>query len=77
MCFENGFDLILVDPPYASGVYEDVLNIIFERNLLNRGGYIVCERDKEKEIHSMVFNKIDTKIYGTVAVDYFVNKNED
>lgn len=77
LCFENGFDLILVDPPYASGVYEEVLNIIYERNLLNKGGIIVCERDKVKEINSNLFQKTDTKVYGTVSVDYYENKNED
>lgn len=69
--FKQPFDLILLDPPYASGVYEDCLNFIAQHNLLNDDGIIVCERDKMLTLRSDKFKLFDTKIYGTIAVDYF------
>ena len=69
--FVDPFDLILLDPPYASGVYENCLDIIFERNLLCNDGVIVCERDRNIIIKSDKFKLFDTKVYGTIAVDYF------
>ena len=71
--FDKQFDLILLDPPYASGVYENCLNLIKKYNLLSPSGIIVCERDKLKPINSSPYKLTDTKIYGTVAVDYFEN----
>ena len=66
----TAFDLIILDPPFASGYYDDALNIIFERKLLKPNGIIVCERAKEEKVNCNF--KLDcTKIYGSVAVDYF------
>ncbi len=39
----EGYDLIFLDPPYASGYYTAALDIITERSLLNSGGVIVAE----------------------------------
>lgn len=64
-------DLILIDPPYASGVYEDCLEEIYKLDLLNDDGIIVCERDKLKPFESNYFVKFDSKDYGTVTVDYY------
>lgn len=64
------FDLILIDPPYASGVYENCLDLIYDYDLLAEDGIIVCERDKETNIEVNKYKIIDTKFYGTVAVDY-------
>ncbi len=72
--FKEKFDLILIDPPYASGFYEDCLNIIFQNNLLNKNGIIVCERDRQKIIGCCCFELFDTKNYGTVSVDYYKQK---
>ena len=69
--FKEQFDLILLDPPYASGVYENCLELIYSNNLLSDDGVIVCERDRQKPINSKYFNLVDTKNYGTVSVDYF------
>ena len=70
--FKSPFDLIILDPPFASGYYNDALKIIYENKLLNTDGVIVCERAKEEKI-KCEFNLDCTKVYGSVAVDYFVN----
>jgi len=70
---EGKFDLILVDPPYKSGVYQKVLELIAEKNILKEGGTIVCEHAKEDEINTDSFIKYDEKRYGTVMLTYFTN----
>ena len=37
------FDLILIDPPYAEGLYNDVLNAVFMFDILNEGGIMIVE----------------------------------
>jgi len=65
------FDIILLDPPYMSGVYEEALNLIKTYDLLAEEGIIVCEHEKSVEIESDKFNKIDQKRYGIKMVSYF------
>ncbi len=72
---EGPFDLILLDPPFASGFYDIALKLIYENGLLSNEGVIVCERAKEEIIECNGFVLNCTKIYGTVAVDYFMVKN--
>lgn len=38
------FDIIFMDPPYAAGLAEPILEEILKKNLLNGDGYIVWER---------------------------------
>ena len=42
------FDMIFVDPPYASGLGELALGLIFDLDLLADGGVIVFEHGAEK-----------------------------
>jgi 16S rRNA (guanine966-N2)-methyltransferase len=44
------FDLIFVDPPYQSGLYDEVLRRIIEFDILSEGGIIVCESDRDTEL---------------------------
>ncbi|MDD6095034.1 MAG: 16S rRNA (guanine(966)-N(2))-methyltransferase RsmD [Clostridia bacterium] len=39
------FDLIFLDPPYASGFIPEALSLIAEGELLRAGGRIICETD--------------------------------
>jgi len=64
------FDLILIDPPYKSGLYEKILPIIKEKDLLNEGGTIVCEHAKEDVFNYEPFEVYDEKIYGTIMLTY-------
>ena len=54
------FDLIFLDPPYASGYIAEALRLISEGDLLRAGGRIVCESDngtapvKKKDIKSLI-----------------------
>lgn len=66
------FDIIILDPPYEEvDYYKNALKIIEESSLLSQNGIIVCERLKETKIEQDYFQVLTTKIYGTVALDYF------
>ncbi len=64
------YDLIILDPPYKSGLYEKVLEKIFERNLLADNGIIVCEHSKEDLFDYGNFVVFDEKRYGTIMLTY-------
>ncbi len=64
------FDLILIDPPYASKLYEPALKIIFEKDLLSANGIIVCEHDRDENINSEIYNVIDKKRYGNTFLTF-------
>lgn len=64
------FDLIILDPPYKSGLYEKVLKKIEEKNLLFDDGIIVCEHAKEDNFDYQNFEVFDEKRYGTIMLTY-------
>ena len=37
------FDLVFIDPPYHAGLYDDVLDAVFQFDILNDGGIILVE----------------------------------
>lgn len=42
------FDLIFLDPPYHKYYINDILKTIYDNNLLNENGLIICELEEEK-----------------------------
>ncbi len=66
------FDIILLDPPYMSGVYEDALSLISQHNLLADDGIIVCEHEKTVDIQTTDFALAHQKRYGIKMVSYFI-----
>lgn len=68
--FEGEFNLIILDPPYKSGLYSRVLEIIAEKKLLAGDGMIVCEHAKDEKIDFSPFKLIDQKRYGRIMLSY-------
>ena len=64
------FDLIILDPPYKSGLYEKVLNLIYEKEILNDDGIIVCEHDSHMSFDYGNFVVFDEKKYGNISLTY-------
>lgn len=66
----SGFSLILLDPPYAAGLYERVLALIAEKELLQSGGIIAVEWDGEVHIPQFppCFERIKDRKYGRVHI---------
>jgi 16S rRNA (guanine(966)-N(2))-methyltransferase RsmD len=68
-CDEN-FDLIILDPPYKSGLYEKVLPLIFEKKILADDGIVVCEHASEDTFDYLPFQVFDEKKYGNITLTY-------
>ena len=65
---DGKYDLVFLDPPYAAGLYSEVLTLIKERKLLKKDGLIVAECDASHELDAKGFNVVKNKIYGKVRL---------
>lgn len=67
------YDLIFVDPPYDSGLYEPVLEKINLVDILSDGGIIICETRRERELPEMSapYYKSREYRYGSVKLCLF------
>lgn len=62
------YDIIFLDPPYASGVYNEVLSVIKKRGLLNEGGVVTLECPADYEFETGGYTVIKDKKYGKVRL---------
>lgn len=69
------FDVILLDPPYQSGLYESCIQAIFDYQILEKGGVIVCEQSKDLQFDFSLFSIESEKIYGIKKVVYLTWKD--
>lgn len=69
------YDLIFVDPPYATALGEIALQTIFDLALLKDDGIIVFEHGSEKK-YELTDNryKVRTKVMGTVTAEFVTKK---
>jgi len=68
-------DIIFIDPPYTSDLYEKALKIIYDNNILNQNGIIVLEHPLGKDILKNGFDEIKAKVYGNVQITYLIHRN--
>ena len=64
---DKSFDVIYVDPPYYSGVYEEVFNLLKEFPL--KETIIIAEHSEPLDVKE--FNLIKEKSYGGKLVSFF------
>jgi len=64
------YDIIFADPPYNFKYSKKVIDMIFERELLNEGGVLVFEHDKRNDF-SIFPNFSELKKYGTNRFSFF------
>ena len=64
------FDLIFVDPPYDSGLYDDVLQTINQVDILSEGGIIIVEARRETPLSDMTapYRALREYRYGKVKI---------
>ena len=63
--FYSKFDLIFCDPPFKDTNIEKLIELIFNKNLLNENGIIILHRNKTaKEKLPNYFEIIDERTYG-------------
>ena len=74
---ENSFDIIFLDPPFATNYGELAIETIINKNLLNDNGIIVFEHSSEKIVdYPENIHLLDSKKYGYITVDYLqVNRD--
>lgn len=72
---QNTYDIIFLDPPYQSGLYEEVLKIIKERNILHQNGIIIVESKKNTLFfdENSIFLNNKQKNYGDTTITYLVH----
>jgi 16S rRNA (guanine966-N2)-methyltransferase len=68
--YSGKFDLIFADPPYDLEGIEDVVEIVFKRDLLNDGGWLIIEHPGEKDF-SAFSGFFDHRNYGKVNFTFF------
>ncbi len=62
---ESKFDLIFCDPPFKDTNIEKLIELIFNKNLLNKNGIIILHRNKTtKEKLPNYFKIVDERVYG-------------
>lgn len=72
--FNQGFDIIFLDPPYDMFLINDCLNKIKEYNLLKSGGIIVCEYTKEKL--NDIYPIYKERKYGDKYIKIYINEEK-
>lgn len=71
-CTEK-FDFIFAGPPYALTTIDDLPRLIFEKQLLQPGGWFVLEHTPRNDYKSFPFYK-NERNYGTTVFSMFVNE---
>ena len=64
------FDVIYLDPPYFSGIYEDALSKIKEHALLNEDGVVVLEHSQEVCWQDLGYELIKQKKYADKFITF-------
>lgn len=64
------FDIIFADPPYDLDGIETIPGTVFERGMLNPGGWLIVEHDKHTEFPDVQYLR-DTRKYGKVHFSIF------
>lgn len=67
------YDVIFVDPPYKLGVYNQIVDLVLSRNLLNDNGIIVLESENLLSLDETKFKKVKMYKYG-LAKAYVLRK---
>jgi 16S rRNA (guanine966-N2)-methyltransferase len=70
-CMET-FDFIFAGPPYALKNIDDLPRLVFEKKLLNTGGWFVLEHTPRNDYKNFPFYKME-KNYGTTIFSIFTN----
>ncbi len=73
------FDIVYVDPPYQSGLYEIVLRQITEKHLLAQDGLILleCAKNTSNFVENDIFFIWKEKYYGDTRIVYLKYKSHE
>lgn len=74
---DKKFDVIYIDPPYFSGIYEESLKKIKENSVLNPNGIVILEHVTEVNWEEFGFNLIKQKKYSNKFVTFLAERLKD
>lgn len=63
------FDYIFIDPPYKSGMYQDLLDLSF--NALKEGGTVILESETPLELECAGLTLKDKRRYGRAHLTFY------
>jgi len=66
---KDKFDIIILDPPYASGYYNKIIKMIYDNGLISDNGVIVVESEGNISYEDFDFIKSKRYHYGKTYVD--------
>lgn len=69
------FDFIFAGPPYALTSIDDLPRLIFEKRLLNKGGWFILEHTPRNDYKSFPLYRTERN-YGTTVFTTFVEERE-
>ncbi|MES1215146.1 MAG: RsmD family RNA methyltransferase [Bacteroidota bacterium] len=69
------FDLIFAGPPYALKNIDDLPELIFEKQLLNKKGWFILEHTPRNDYKTFPFYKTERN-YGTTVFSIFIETRE-
>ena len=70
---DKKFDVIYIDPPYASRIYEQTLEKIKKDGLLKEGGIVVLEHTEEIGWQKFAFKLLRQKNYSKKSVTFLTS----
>ena len=68
------YDLIFADPPYDSGLYEQVMDAVIAFDILPEGGIIVCESRHETVLSERPGFRRREYLYGKVRLTVYTKE---
>lgn len=69
----DAFDIVFADPPYEFPDYDEIIRLVFDRELLSDEGMLILEHDRRRSfIEHPLF--LEQRNYGGVSFSFFVNK---
>jgi 16S rRNA (guanine(966)-N(2))-methyltransferase RsmD len=72
------FDLIFIDPPYAYERITELPGIVFQKDLLNHGGFLIIEHSKHTMITSTVHYRLAVqKEFGQTRVSFITHQEPE
>lgn len=71
------FDIVFVDPPYDSGLYESVLETVNSVDILSDSGIIICESRRDRALPEMrvPYRKGREYVYGKVKLCIYTKES--
>ncbi|MES2800030.1 MAG: 16S rRNA (guanine(966)-N(2))-methyltransferase RsmD [Bacteroidota bacterium] len=70
---EEQYDIIFVDPPYVYGGYDELIRLVFERNLLKEDGLLIIEHGRDTKLEDKTQFDI-LRTFGNVYFSFFSNR---